>query len=74
MPREGDSSPLRAILMTVAAMIFGMLPMAIGFGEGDLNRCRLAVPSSVVSSYPHSQRTGRYARPDLKKDTLSSVL
>ncbi len=25
---------LRAILMTAAAMIFGMLPMAIGFGEG----------------------------------------
>ena len=32
--REGASSRLRAILMTAAAMIFGMLPMAIGFGEG----------------------------------------
>jgi multidrug efflux pump subunit AcrB len=31
--REGASSRLRAILMTAAAMIFGMLPMAIGFGE-----------------------------------------
>ena len=31
---EGASSRLRAILMTAAAMIFGMLPMAIGFGEG----------------------------------------
>jgi multidrug efflux pump subunit AcrB len=30
----GASSRLRAILMTAAAMIFGMLPMAIGFGEG----------------------------------------
>ncbi|MBO0719761.1 MAG: efflux RND transporter permease subunit, partial [Blastocatellia bacterium] len=28
------SSRLRAILMTAAAMIFGMVPMAIGFGEG----------------------------------------
>jgi multidrug efflux pump subunit AcrB len=32
--RIGASSRLRAILMTAAAMIFGMLPMAIGFGEG----------------------------------------
>jgi len=31
---EGASSRLRAILMTAAAMIFGMVPMAIGFGEG----------------------------------------
>jgi multidrug efflux pump subunit AcrB len=32
--REGATSRLRAILMTAAAMIFGMVPMAIGFGEG----------------------------------------
>ncbi len=32
--REGASSRLRAILMTAAAMIAGMLPMAIGWGEG----------------------------------------
>ena len=32
--REGASSRLRAILMTAAAMIMGMVPMAIGFGEG----------------------------------------
>ncbi len=31
---EGSASRLRAILMTAAAMIFGMLPMAIGVGEG----------------------------------------
>ncbi len=31
--RIGAGSRLRAILMTAAAMIFGMLPMAIGFGE-----------------------------------------
>ncbi len=30
---EGAVSRLRAILMTAAAMIFGMLPMAIGLGE-----------------------------------------
>jgi multidrug efflux pump subunit AcrB len=32
--REGASSRLRAILMTASAMVFGMVPMAIGFGEG----------------------------------------
>ena len=32
--RDGAGGRLRAILMTAAAMIFGMLPMAIGFGEG----------------------------------------
>ena len=32
--QEGASSRLRAILMTAAAMIFGMLPMAIGVGQG----------------------------------------
>jgi multidrug efflux pump subunit AcrB len=32
--REGAASRLRAILMTAAAMIAGMLPMAIGFGAG----------------------------------------
>jgi multidrug efflux pump subunit AcrB len=32
--REGAAGRLRAVLMTAAAMIFGMLPMAIGFGEG----------------------------------------
>jgi multidrug efflux pump subunit AcrB len=32
--REGAASRLRAILMTAVAMIFGMIPMAIGFSEG----------------------------------------
>ncbi len=32
--QEGATSRLRAILMTASAMIFGMLPMALGFGEG----------------------------------------
>ena len=31
--REGATSRLRAILMTACAMICGMIPMAIGFGE-----------------------------------------
>jgi len=32
--REGATIRLRAILMTATAMIFGMVPMAIGLGEG----------------------------------------
>ena len=32
--QDGAVSRLRAILMTAFAMIFGMIPMAIGFGEG----------------------------------------
>src|SRR5581483_11468421 len=32
--RQGAAGRLRAILMTAAAMIAGMIPMAIGFGEG----------------------------------------
>jgi multidrug efflux pump subunit AcrB len=32
--QSGATSRMRAILMTATAMVFGMLPMAIGFGEG----------------------------------------
>ncbi|MEP7354392.1 MAG: efflux RND transporter permease subunit, partial [Acidobacteriota bacterium] len=32
--REGASGRLRAILMTAAAMVSGMVPMALGMGEG----------------------------------------
>jgi multidrug efflux pump subunit AcrB len=32
--REGATGRLRAVLMTAAAMIFGMIPLAIGLGEG----------------------------------------
>ena len=32
--QQGGAGRLRAILMTAAAMICGMVPMAIGFGEG----------------------------------------
>jgi multidrug efflux pump subunit AcrB len=32
--REGAAGRLRAILMTATAMIFGMIPMALGYSEG----------------------------------------
>jgi multidrug efflux pump subunit AcrB len=32
--RDGATGRLRAVLMTASAMIFGMMPLAIGFGEG----------------------------------------
>jgi multidrug efflux pump subunit AcrB len=40
--REGAGGRLRAILMTASAMIFGMAPMAIGFGEGGAQSAPLA--------------------------------
>jgi multidrug efflux pump subunit AcrB len=39
---KGASGRLRAILMTAAAMIVGMVPMAIGFGEGGSQAAPLA--------------------------------
>jgi multidrug efflux pump subunit AcrB len=52
--RIGASSRLRAILMTAAAMIFGMLPMAIGFGEGGPQAAplgRAVVGGLIVSTF-----------------------
>jgi multidrug efflux pump subunit AcrB len=50
----GASSRLRAILMTASAMIFGMLPMAIGFGEGGAQSAplgRAVIGGLVVSTF-----------------------
>jgi multidrug efflux pump subunit AcrB len=52
--REGASGRLRAVLMTAAAMIFGMLPMAIGFGEGGAQSAplgRAVVGGLLVSTF-----------------------
>jgi multidrug efflux pump subunit AcrB len=52
--REGAASRLRAILMTAAAMIFGMLPMAIGFGEGGSQSAplgRAVIGGLLVSTF-----------------------
>jgi multidrug efflux pump subunit AcrB len=51
---EGAAGRLRAILMTAAAMIFGMLPMAIGFGENGAQAAPLAravIGGLVVSTF-----------------------
>jgi multidrug efflux pump subunit AcrB len=40
--RTGATSRIRAILMTATAMICGMIPMAIGFGEGSAQSAPLA--------------------------------
>jgi len=45
---------LRAILMTAAAMIFGMTPMAIGFGEGGSQSAplgRAVIGGLIVSTF-----------------------
>ena len=52
--REGATGRLRAILMTAAAMIFGMLPMAIGFGEGGAQAAplgRAVIGGLLVSTF-----------------------
>jgi multidrug efflux pump subunit AcrB len=52
--QEGAASRLRAILMTAAAMIFGMLPMAIGFGEGGAQSAplgRAVIGGLIVSTF-----------------------
>jgi multidrug efflux pump subunit AcrB len=52
--REGAAGRLRAILMTASAMIFGMLPMAIGFGEAGSQSAplgRAVIGGLLVSTY-----------------------
>jgi len=52
--REGAAGRLRAILMTAAAMIFGMMPMAIGFGEGGAQAAplgRAVIGGLIVSTF-----------------------
>jgi multidrug efflux pump subunit AcrB len=52
--REGAASRLRAVLMTAAAMIFGMAPMAIGFGEGGSQSAplgRAVIGGLLVSTF-----------------------
>ena len=50
--RSGAVSRLRAILMTASAMIFGILPVAIGFGEGGAQSAPLgrAVIGGLLAS------------------------
>jgi multidrug efflux pump subunit AcrB len=50
--RQGATSRLRAILMTATAMICGMLPMAIGFGESGAQTAPLgrAVVGGLIFS------------------------
>ncbi len=52
--REGATSRLRAILMTAAAMISGMVPMAIGIGEGGSQSAplgRAVIGGLLVSTF-----------------------
>ncbi len=52
--REGAGGRLRAVLMTAAAMIFGMLPMAIGFGEAGTQAAplgRAVIGGLIVSTF-----------------------
>ena len=51
---EGAAGRLRAILMTAAAMIFGMLPMAIGLGESGAQSAplgRAVIGGLIVATF-----------------------
>jgi multidrug efflux pump subunit AcrB len=51
---EGASGRLRAVLMTAAAMIFGMIPMAIGVTEGGAQAAplgRAVIGGLIVSTF-----------------------
>jgi len=52
--QEGAASRLRAVLMTAMAMIFGMIPMAIGFAEGGSQTAplgRAVIGGLIVSTF-----------------------
>jgi multidrug efflux pump subunit AcrB len=52
--REGAAGRLRAVLMTAMAMIFGMIPMAVGLGEGGAQAAPLAkavIGGLIVSTF-----------------------
>ncbi len=52
--QEGATSRLRAVLMTAVAMIFGMIPMAIGFAEGGSQTAplgRAVIGGLIVSTF-----------------------
>ncbi len=52
--RQGAAGRLRAILMTAAAMTFGMVPMAIGFGEGGAQSAplgRAVIGGLIVATF-----------------------
>jgi multidrug efflux pump subunit AcrB len=83
--REGASGRLRAVLMTAAAMIAGMVPMAIGFGEGGAQAAPLgravigglalstfATLTVLPSIYAILQRSAAVTSPSLNPEDPSS--
>ena len=82
---EGATGRLRAVLMTAAAMIAGMTPMAIGFGEGGSQSAPLgrAVIGGLILStfttltvlpaiYSVLQRSARTTSPSLNPEDPAS--
>jgi multidrug efflux pump subunit AcrB len=82
---QGAGGRLRAILMTAAAMIAGMIPMAVGFGEGGQESAPLgrAVVGGLLfatgatlfvlpSVYAVLQRRARVGSPSLDPDDPES--
>ena len=83
---EAGRVRLRPILMTTSAMIFGMLPLALGVGEGSEQRAPMAhaVIGGIVTStlltlvvvpvlYTYMDDLVRLARRRRERDTTSSA-
>jgi HAE1 family hydrophobic/amphiphilic exporter-1 len=79
---EAGQVRLRPILMTTAAMIFGMLPLALGLGEGGSQRAPMAhaVIGGLITStlltlivvpviYTYTEQLGAWALKRLRPAT-----
>ena len=53
---EAGFTRFRPVLMTALAMIIGMVPMALGLGEGGEQNAPLGAPSSAVCYAPRWPR------------------
>jgi multidrug efflux pump subunit AcrB len=58
---EAGSTRLRPVLMTAGAMIVGMIPMALGLGEGGEQNAPLG--RAVIGAHDAPFRSGRFQSP-----------
>jgi multidrug efflux pump subunit AcrB len=59
---EAGFTRFRPVIMTALAMIIGMIPMALGLGEGGEQNAPLGEPSSADCSLPRSRHCSLFQR------------